>query len=97
MTVFDTEGVLTTEVAQIRLEEERKGQKIQVAACRTRVADLKRELHFARKELEEVYRHCRPLQGEFYQLSKAPATIIKVVQVLHEGDNNRSVVRKYNQ
>eukprot|EP00980_Cylindrotheca_fusiformis_P000949 scaffold253_cov72-Cylindrotheca_fusiformis.AAC.3 len=49
------------------------------------------------KELEEAYRHCQPLQqGEFYRLSKSPETIVKVVQV-HEGDNNWSVVRKYDQ
>eukprot|EP00980_Cylindrotheca_fusiformis_P023051 scaffold10074_cov79-Cylindrotheca_fusiformis.AAC.1 len=39
----------------------------------------------------------RPLQGEFYRLAKAPGTItIKVVQV-HEGNTNKSAVRKYDQ
>eukprot|EP00980_Cylindrotheca_fusiformis_P001799 scaffold407_cov68-Cylindrotheca_fusiformis.AAC.1 len=95
-TVFDTRGEFTTPAAQTRLEEERKGQKIQVAACRTRVADLERELHFAKKELEEAYRHYRPIEGEYYRLSKSPATIVKIVQVF-EGDTNRSVARKFDQ
>eukprot|EP00980_Cylindrotheca_fusiformis_P007120 scaffold1493_cov160-Cylindrotheca_fusiformis.AAC.2 len=62
----------------------------------TRVADLERELHIAKQELEEAYENCRPLQGEFYRLAKAPGTIIKVVQV-HEGITNKSAVRKYDQ
>eukprot|EP00980_Cylindrotheca_fusiformis_P010190 scaffold2267_cov92-Cylindrotheca_fusiformis.AAC.9 len=94
--IWDPEGTPTNDAEQRRLEAERKGHKTQVAACRTRVADLERELHFAKQELEEAYRNCRPLQGEFYRLAKAPRTIIKVVQV-HEGNTNKSAVRKYDQ
>eukprot|EP00980_Cylindrotheca_fusiformis_P000508 scaffold122_cov88-Cylindrotheca_fusiformis.AAC.4 len=94
--IWDPEGPPTNDVEQRRLEERRKGQKTQVATCRTRVADLERELHIAKQELEEAYENCRPLQGEYYRLAKAPDTIIKVEQV-HEGVTNKSAVRKYDQ
>eukprot|EP00980_Cylindrotheca_fusiformis_P005794 scaffold1219_cov100-Cylindrotheca_fusiformis.AAC.1 len=64
--IWDPEGPPTNDAEQRRLEEIRKGHKTQVAACRTRVANLERELHIAKQELEEAYENCRPLQGEFY-------------------------------
>eukprot|EP00980_Cylindrotheca_fusiformis_P014390 scaffold3830_cov85-Cylindrotheca_fusiformis.AAC.2 len=58
----DPEGAPTNEVDQIRLEAARKTQKTELAGCRTAVAELERELYFAKKDLEKAYQDCRPLQ-----------------------------------
>eukprot|EP00980_Cylindrotheca_fusiformis_P016347 scaffold4863_cov138-Cylindrotheca_fusiformis.AAC.1 len=93
--VDDPDGPRTTEATQARLEKGRAQQKEALALCRARVADLERELHFARKELEDTYDLCRPKEGEFYRLSREPDTIVRVFKVLK--DTNKVLVFKYDE
>eukprot|EP00980_Cylindrotheca_fusiformis_P014522 scaffold3896_cov104-Cylindrotheca_fusiformis.AAC.2 len=93
--VDDPDGTPTTEATQARMEKERAQQKEKLAFSRARVADLERELHFARKELEDAYDRCRPKEGEFYRLSEEPDTIVRVFKVLK--DTNKTVVFKYDE
>eukprot|EP00980_Cylindrotheca_fusiformis_P022533 scaffold9418_cov135-Cylindrotheca_fusiformis.AAC.2 len=93
--INDPDGPRTNEAAQARREKDRAQQKEMLALCRARVADLERELHFARKEMEEAYDRCRPKEGEFYRLSQEPDTIVRVFKVWK--DTNKTVVVNYDE
>eukprot|EP00980_Cylindrotheca_fusiformis_P018579 scaffold6156_cov83-Cylindrotheca_fusiformis.AAC.3 len=94
--VDDPDGNRTTEATQACMEKERAQQKETLAFSRARVADLERELHFARKELEDAYDCCQPKEGEFYRLSQEPDTIVRVFKEVWK-DTNKTVVVKYDE